>query len=927
MARLARPSTAQQIQAERSQSTTSILHRRRVVTDSDDEDDPLPTGNEVSSRHTLTDSDSSESTSDSDSNTDSDSDGDSMATVLGTRSSLNGSTRTSSNQLLPPASHTQPSLQAPKTSAATPISQGQVPKVSQSSQPPQPPRASHTSTRKPLGADDISSMLSGLSISRSTQNARNGQNTQNTQNSQHTQNTQPKPSFFDRIAEKKLNREKTLQNVPTKKLNESRPKHTYFPDDNEPKFGQTTSIKNKNNQKAAGLRRPGPESKPIPKMQFAPKPFVPKTFKDTKSASMNAFQASAMSLAEKDMFAPMDPTSSQWGMRINMDTLKKQAAETTRPVNDISFIKNSQWGTRSGIGALSNLESSQSISQAGNEYGYVSAEKTMESLHELFDTFDNKNSKEDSDLAFSDGKVEGLHVTLLPHQIRGLRFLLARESPKLSNKGGLLCDDMGLGKTIQSISLILSNPQVDESSEENAPIKATLVVAPLALVHQWGNEIREKSPGLRVMIHHGPKRDKTNKYFSTFDVIVTTFQVVASEYANNGPLFQQVWWRIIVDEAHTIKNHKAKSTLAAYGLRSNRRWCLTGTPIQNSIDELQSLIGFLEIGPFNNRAKWTEQISRQIGAGKGNLALNRLHVVLGAIMLRRTKVVLGESGNFKMPARNVHRRNITLSDSERSFYTNLEKRVSVALQDMQKNYLGALLLLLRLRQACNHMSLANGEIASDIKDQDSFTEVQEETDDLADILQGLSINETETKKASRAIDPSTSSSKITELIKLLEKDSQRKTIVFSQFTSMLNLIEPVFKSRGVKYTRYDGSMTSQKREQSLETLRNDPKCTVLLCSLKCGALGLNLTCASQVVLIDPWWNPMISEQAIDRVHRLGQTRDVDVYELIVLESVEERIMLLQDKKRELAKAVVEKGGKFVASNKLTKEELFSIFRE
>ena len=143
------------------------------------------------------------------------------------------------------------------------------------------------------------------------------------------------------------------------------------------------------------------------------------------------------------------------------------------------------------------------------------------------------------------------------------------------------------------------------------------------------------------------------------------------------------------------------------------------------------------------------------------------------------------------------------------------------------------------------------------------------------------------------------------------------------------MIEPVFKAKKIVFTRYDGSMTTAKREKSLDRLRDDPECTVLLCSLKCGALGLNLTCASQVVLVDPWWNPMVSEQAIDRVHRLGQTRDVDVYELVMAASVEERIMALQERKRSLAKAIVEKNGSSgleTMNNALSKEELFKLFR-
>lgn len=908
MARLAIPSGSQQPHAKKTPSESSTQSRRRIVTDSGSDDDDQDQASRARDADTTSDSETEEESSDSDS--DSDSDTDTFAKVLGTRTSTETAEPTKTQATSDAGKHKQP--------------------------------------QKPLQADDITSMLNSLSINKSIKSTENDKDMPN--------------SFFERVQENKDRHRPAARTTSDTKENKPKhiffspevspakntpatkgPKHIFFspertsnskpstsgatmdsptkstPQSDAPKFGQTSSLKQNAPKAATGMIKPRTESKPIPRLQ------QPQKISTESSNSLNAFQVSAMKMAEKeDMFAPMDPKSSQWGMRIDMDTLKKQAAAAPeRQITDMSFLTKSQWGSKSGTGVLSKMNGTSAVGTYGNDYAHVSPEKAMEGLNEIFDTFDNKDDEANGNLPYADGKVEGLKITLLPHQIRGLRFLLDREAEKISHKGGLLCDDMGLGKTIQSISLILSNPMKEKV--ENGPIKATLVVAPLALVYQWQNEIKDKAPKLRVKVHHGPKRDKDNLDFASHDVIVTTFQVVSSEHANPGPLFKQKWWRIIVDEAHTIKNYKAKSTIACCSLRGERRWCLTGTPVQNSVDELQSLLSFLEIAPFNDRAKWTDQISRPIGAGKGNMALKRLHVVLGAIMLRRTKVVLGESGKFKMPARKVHRRNVMFSEAERKFYTGLEKRVSNSLETMEKNYLGALLLLLRLRQACNHLSLAKGEMVNDLRDQDSLQETEQDADSLADILGGLSIDEDKTPAPEE--NDKVESSKIKELLKIISKDPTRKTIVFSQFTSMLDLIEPIFEAENIKYTRYDGSMTSAKREASLDNLRSDPSCTVLLCSLKCGALGLNLTCASRVVLMDPWWNPMISEQAIDRVHRLGQTRDVDVYELIVMESVEERIMTLQDKKRELAKSIVEKGGKFVGSNKLSKAELFQIFRD
>lgn len=566
-------------------------------------------------------------------------------------------------------------------------------------------------------------------------------------------------------------------------------------------------------------------------------------------------------------------------------------------------------------------------------------EKTIESISSLLATFAHTDL---ADGPYSSGHLDGLTVQLMPHQIIGLHFLLAREKHNVAHKGGLLCDDMGLGKTVQSIALILANPRFVTMTE----VKATLVIAPLALVHQWANEIKSKAPRLKVVIHHGPGRSKHDvDSFRAADVVVTTFQVVSTEHASNGRLFQQEWWRIIADEAHTIKNTKTKASQACCALRSKQRWCLTGTPIQNRIDEMQSLLSFLDIAPFNNKAEWTGQIARPLANGQAELAMQRLHVVLGAIMLRRTKVILGSTSSFKLPERRVHHCSVTLSAGERAAYKRLESRAQTSIKDASKSYVDVLTVLLRLRQACNHLDLATG----DSHDQDVF--------DLAAPGSSTSLNSNNHRTTS--LQPSTpsgrnpqrdvadifkqSSSKMKELSSVLTSEPSRKTIIFSQFTSMLNLLEPLLAAHNLSYARYDGSMTPAAREASLAALRLDSDAnggggggaTVLLCSLKCGALGLNLTCASRVVLMDPWWNPQIGEQAIDRVHRVGQTRDVDVYEMVVADTVEERIVRLQAQKRELAASVVEGGGSGNANaattaaragtNGLSRRELLSLF--
>ena len=744
---------------------------------------------------------------------------------------------------------------------------------------------------------------------------------------------------------------------------------------------------------------------------------------------------------------------------------------------------------------------------------------------------DQAHDNEDED----DGTVEGLKVKLLPHQVDGVAWMTVKEiGTKKKNgilpKGGILADDMGLGKTIQSIALMLTNPRpavatatsvTDKKALSSTVGKGTLVVAPLALIKQWEGEIKNRvteSHELRVCIHHGPQRTKRYEDLKKYDVVITTYQILVSEYGSSsqredGPkvgCFGIHWYRVILDEAHTIKNRNAKATQACYALRSEYRWCLTGTPMQNNLDELQSLIKFLRIKPYNDLAVWKEQITKPMSQGRGGIAIKRLQFYLKAFMKRRTKDVLklegalnpggkpskdGQNNGFKITARKVESVLAEFSPEERNFYDRLEQRTDRSLEQMmggkKMNYASALVLLLRLRQACNHPELVGGSMA---KDRDALTTgstsgaqtprkskvAEDEIDAMADLLGGMSVEtkqcdvcqielskdevssgairctecegdlvsqrrkkekhkdrketkghlpavkaesekfkprapknrrvilddsededaewvvpenerhvsslgkaggsddenaegggeslasddsdtedessiqivksrqckvvsvdathgeakeveeeEEEESSSSDSDDPYlssiTTSAKIRHLLTILHRESStHKFIVFSQFTSMLDLIEPFLKRDNLTFTRYDGSMRNDLREASLDRLRNNSRTRILLCSLKCGSLGLNLTAASRVVILEPFWNPFVEEQAIDRVHRLNQTRDVVVYKLTIANTVEARILDLQEKKRELAKAAI--GGDGKAAGKLSMKDILNLFK-
>lgn len=678
--------------------------------------------------------------------------------------------------------------------------------------------------------------------------------------------------------------------------------------------------------------------------------------------------------------------------------------------------------------------------------------------HEGAQVGDGEDDDDDEDE--DDGTVTGLKVKLLPHQIDGVGWMHDKETGTKKTrgvlpKGGILADDMGLGKTIQSIALMLTNPKPSqeelEKSKRKLPEgvgKGTLVVAPLALIKQWEGEIKdriEEDHALKVCVHHGPGRARSYKDLKKYDVVITTYQTLSSEHAGSeGSLkvgcFGIHWYRIILDEAHSIKNRNAKATKAACALESEYRWCLTGTPMQNNLDELQSLIHFLRIKPFDDLNTWREQITKPMNNGKGGLALRRLQVYLKAFMKRRTKDILKQDGalnsgkgkegatskgpGFKIVARTVEKIEAEFTEQEREFYTRLESRTDRSLEAMMAgnklSYASALVLLLRLRQACNHPKLTGSDLSNE-KDAvmgsqtpgRAKSSVDDDMDSIANLLGGLTVQtkrcdmcqielstveasngaircgeceadleeqnvkakdskqvkrdkrakqerkaiSAQRKQARRVVVDSddedeneqsaddddddddedssdndsdafaensvVQSTKIRHLMQVLKEDSHlHKYIVFSFFTSMLDLIEPFLKSSRIRYVRYDGQMRNDAREASLNSLRSDPSTRVLLCSLRAGSLGLNLTAASRVVILEPFWNPFVEEQAIDRVHRLNQTTDVKVYKFTIKNTVEERILDLQEKKRELANATIEgkKGGM-----KLSLQDMMKLF--
>ncbi|CAH7671945.1 SNF2 family N-terminal domain-domain-containing protein [Phakopsora pachyrhizi] len=619
---------------------------------------------------------------------------------------------------------------------------------------------------------------------------------------------------------------------------------------------------------------------------------------------------------------------------------------------------------------------------------FMSPQKAEEALRELVEgMYEGDMEGVDVDAAMP----EGLSCKLLPHQIIGVNWMRSREEGK--KKGGILADDMGFGKTVQSIALISSHKQITKG----AP-KTTLVVCPLALKDQWVEEVKQKSD-LSVILYHGPKRHQIAHKLHKYRVVITTYDVVSSEWGefrkkvekdavdSNGesdetsdsplqktksakkkrqkpekptPLFiteegdQRKFWRIILDEAHTIKNRTSNKAKSCFDLSAVYKWCLTGTPIQNGIEDLYPLLRFIgpSMKPFYDYSEFNNRILKPMKGNRGKAAVVKIQALLKIILLRRSKDSKDKDGNP------------ILQESE--FYQSVADRMAERMEKlaqsglMQKSYITILTLVLRMRQATLHPSLGCGAAdASELEVTDPKTappseDLEDKVDDLADLISDLRVKGAKCNiclevlpaetadvlhcstcerqlRVAKKFEGMHSSTKISRLLELLDEialeqgTKNKKTIVFSQFTSFLDLIEPFIKKAGYGYTRFDGAKSADEKAEALRKIKSDSSCTVLLISLKCGSVGLNLTCCSRVVLMDPWWNPAIESQAFDRSHRFGQREDVKCYKLTIADTIEDRILKLQEDKQSIAnQALGTEAAKKM--NKLSVAEILYLFR-
>ena len=623
--------------------------------------------------------------------------------------------------------------------------------------------------------------------------------------------------------------------------------------------------------------------------------------------------------------------------------------------------------------------------------------------------------------------------SLFPYQAAALAWMSKRESrQRVEPLGGLLADEQGLGKTVQMLALCLARPQPLSVSPVGAMVaggRATLgvlIVAPLILVNQWAREIADKvAPpyGANVCVHHGASRVRKSAELAAFDFVVTTYDVLRVEHAaanGGGACFGLRWWRVILDESHTIRNSATAVSKACCALRAVHRWCLSGTPLQNSAKDLYAPLRFLRCpGVGDSLASFLELTSN----GHDTQPLTAL---LDDIMLRRLKRdTYGGRPLLPLPSRRVEVMQEPLSDEEKRVYKSLERHAKRVFGDLtrrgavQANYLHVLALLTRLRQACNSpllvaKALEAADAAADADEASRGEPTAEATakaramgmeggapEDCPICMDTVTLDggcitacghpfcleciSEHIHRASAVADDGAAAcplcrrpvapSGLFSLRRLLPKaalpelgpelepalgpnsgggassssssagaaggargaampvhstktrmalgvvrsmlaaDPSAKCLIFSCYTKYLDIIQEALTAEGYRSARLDGSQRLKERERQLASF-HEPQVPVLLLSLKCG-VGLNLTAASTVVLCEPWWNPFVEEQAIDRVHRIGQSKDVRVVRLATPDTVEDRVLSLQDTKRQRAEMTL--GDSLVGGGEQTRQ--------
>jgi superfamily II DNA or RNA helicase len=450
-------------------------------------------------------------------------------------------------------------------------------------------------------------------------------------------------------------------------------------------------------------------------------------------------------------------------------------------------------------------------------------------------------------------------ATLRPYQQQGVEWLQHLRGLGL---GGFLADDMGLGKTAQTIAHIV----IEEA--EGRLDRPALIVVPTSLVTNWTAELAKFSPHLRVAVLHGLDRHERRSELDGIHVVITTYTVLARDIEEMKRL---AWHLVVLDEAQVIKSPDAKATRAVCQLDTRHRLCLSGTPIENNLQELWSEFAFLNPGLLGDRKGFAKRFRTPIE--KNNDAVRRVQLIrrIKPFLLRRTKAEVATD----LPPKHTILRRINLAPDQRELYETIRAtlhdkvREQVAELTAAQGRIVVLDALLKLRQVCCDPRLVKLPSARTVE----------------------------------------SSSKLDALLEMITEmvPEGRRILLFSQFTTMLDLIKPRLAEVGIKFVELRGD--TRDRAEPVRAFETG-EVALFLISLKAGGRGLNLTSADTVIHYDPWWNPAAEDQASDRAHRIGQTKPVFVYKMIAADTVEDRIVELQRRKGDLAKIALSEEGNF-----------------
>jgi len=465
---------------------------------------------------------------------------------------------------------------------------------------------------------------------------------------------------------------------------------------------------------------------------------------------------------------------------------------------------------------------------------------------------------------------KNIKATLRPYQLAGLNWFHQLHQ---IGWGGCLADDMGLGKTLQTLCYL------QNLYNQNKNLRA-LIVCPTSLIYNWQAELDKFTEGISYIVYHGLEREFPKAKDSKWNLIITSYGTMRNDIEKFGKITFDV---AVLDESQSIKNPVSQVTKAVALIKTRMRFILSGTPVQNNTFDLYSQLNFCNPGLLGNQDFFKSEFATAIDKYGDKDKSAQLRKMVFPFILRRTKEQVAKD----LPDKTETILYCEMGSYQQKVYDTVKEEFrikilsSIAEQGMAKSTFQILQGLNQLRLICDCPSLIGDEEKKHFKQE---------------------------------------SIKLDELMREIEENiSNHKMLIFSQFLGMLDLVKGKLDKDGIKYIYLDGSTPAKDRGRLVNAFQTDTSIQVFLISLKAGGVGLNLTAADYVYVIDPWWNPAVEDQAIDRTHRIGQHKKIFAYKLICKNSIEEKILQLQQKKKSLAKELITEDASFV--KKLTKEDV------